>query len=136
MKYLKAFESKFIESEKFKYWFEGSKIINKDGTPMIVYHGSDKNFRRFNLKQSTQGIIWFTNDKSAIENREVGASGYGYIKKLYISMKNPAGWSEYEKYTLGQLENMGYDGCILPDDENKFDGFVFNTNQIRIANRI
>jgi hypothetical protein len=34
---------------------------------------------------------------------------------------------EYEKYTLGQLEDLGYDGAILPDDEYKYDGFVFNT---------
>ena len=48
-------------------------------------------------------------------------------------MKNPAGWEEYEKYTLGQLENLGYDGVILPDSKDKYDGFVFNVNQIRIA---
>jgi hypothetical protein len=79
------------------------------------------------------GIIWFTTDKSSIERGESGAAGNKYIKELYISMKNPAGWEEYEKYTLGQLENLGYDGVILPDSKDKYDGFVFNVNQIRIA---
>ena len=134
MKWIKTFESKYTESDKFKIWFEGSKIINSDGTPKIVYHGTDKQFRKFNSAHSSMGgIIWFTSDKESIEKGEVGASGRGFIKELYISMKNPAGWEEYEKYTLGQLEDLGYDGVILPDNENKYDGFVFNANQIRIV---
>jgi hypothetical protein len=133
MKWLKTFESNFTKSEKFKLWFSGSKVINLDGSPRIVYHGTDKNFRKFNSKFSSMGgIIWFTTDKSSIERGEVGASGSGYIKELYISMKNPAGWDEYEKYTLGQLEDLGYDGAILPDGEDRYDGFVFNSNQIKI----
>ena len=133
MKWIKTFESRYTETEKFKDWFKDSKIVNADGTPKVVYHGTNKQFRRFSLKYTTQGIIWFTSDKNAIERGEVGASGRGYIKELYVSMKNPAGWEEYEKYTLGQLQNLGYDGVILPDDDEKFDGFVFNPNQIRIA---
>jgi hypothetical protein len=134
MKWIKTFETKYTETDAFKLWFNGSKVINADGTPKVVYHGTDKNFKRFSSKFSAMGgIIWFTTDKSAVERGEVGAAGSGYIKELYISMKNPAGWEEYEKYTLGQLENLGYDGAILPDNDNKYDGFVFNTNQIRIA---
>ena len=39
-----------------------------------------------------------------------------------------AGWNEYEKYGLGQLYEMGYDGANLDDDY-----FVFNNNQIKIV---
>jgi hypothetical protein len=133
MKWIKNFESKSFQSDKFKLWFKDSKIINIDGTPRVVYHGTDKQFNRFSSKFSSMGgIIWFTTDKSAIERGEVGASGSGYIKELYISMKNPAGWEEYEKYGLGQLEDMGYDGVILPNDEDNYVGFVFDPNQIKI----
>jgi len=132
MKWVKTFES-YVDTDKFKLWFEGSKIINTDGTPRIVYHGTDKNFINFNLNYSTEGIIWFTTDKTAVEKGEIGAAGSGYIKELYISMKNPAGWDEYEKYSLGQLEDLGYDGAILPDNKDKYDGFVFNVNQIKIV---
>jgi hypothetical protein len=134
MKYLKTYESKFTESDKFKQWFIGSKIINEDGTPKIVYHGTNKIFRRFSMKAATMGgIIWFTTNKESIEKGEVGASGHGVIKNIYISMKNPANWDEYEKYTLGQLEDLGYDGVILSDGKGNYDGFVFHSNQIRIA---
>jgi hypothetical protein len=48
----------------------------------------------------------------------------------YITINNPAGWVEYEKYGLGQLESMGYDGVILPQgDKNDF--FVFSNKSIR-----
>lgn len=134
MKYLKTYESKFTESEKFKLWFDGSKVINEDGTPRIVYHGTGKNFRKFSMKTAAMGgIIWFTTNKEAIERGEVGAAGQGIIKNIYISMKKPANWDEYEKYTLGQLESLGYDGAILPDGNGNYDGFVFHSNQIRIA---
>ena len=133
MKWIKTYESKFIESEKFKLWFDGSKIINLDNSPRIVYHGTGVNFRRFNSKYAAMGgIIWFSSDIETIQSGDSGASGNNVIKQLYISMRKPAGWDEYGKYTLGQLKDMGYDGAILPD-ANRFDGFVFNSNQIRIA---
>ena len=134
MKWIKTFENKLIESDKFKSWFNGSKVINADGTPKIVYHGTGKKFKRFSSKYSTMGgIIWFTTNKESIEKGEVGAKSHGYIKKLYISMKNPAGWDKYDNLTLGQLKSEGYDGALLPDGDGNYTGFVFNTNQIRIA---
>lgn len=134
MKYLKTYENKNIESDKFKLWFKDSKIINDDGTPRVVYHGTGKVFRRFSMKHAAMGgITWFTTNKEAIEKGEIGADTKGFIKNIYVSMKRPAGWDEYEKYTLGQLEDLGYDGAILPNSDGNYDGFVFHTNQIRIA---
>jgi hypothetical protein len=130
--YIKTFES--IKSEKFNNWFEGSKVINDDGSPRIVYHGTDYIFSKFSMKKAVSGITWFSTDLNQIKNGESGAAGNKYIKKIYISMKNPAGWSEYEKYGLGQLEDLGYDGVILPNDNGNYVGFVFHTNQIRIVN--
>ena len=116
-------------NDNFKLWFKDSKV-SKDGQPLIVHHGTGSKFKKFNLKKSTQGIIWFTSNKSAIESGDVGAQGRGHIMDLYISLQNPAGWDEYDKYMLGQLKNMGYDGVILPDGDG-FDGFVFHPNQIK-----
>ncbi len=119
--------------DKFKNWFNGSKVVNPDGSPRIVYHGTGKNFRRFSMKKAAvAGITWFTTDKEKIEKGEVGAASKGFIKKMYISLKNPAGWDEYQKYGLGELYEMGFDGAILPNDEGNYDGFVFHTDQIRI----
>ena len=101
MKYIKTFES--VTKDKFNDWFDGSKIINPDGTPRIVYHGTNNLFTRFDAKKSAMGgIIWFSTDEDYIKNGESGAAGNKYILKLYVSMKNPCGWDEYEKYGLGQ----------------------------------
>lgn len=35
------------ETEAFKRWFGKSKVVNKDGTPMVVYHGTDASFDTF-----------------------------------------------------------------------------------------
>lgn len=118
-------------NDNFWAWFGDSKVIDSNGNPIVVYHATNKDFKSFNFKNAGQPIIWFTNDLNAIKNKEVGAAGYDFTKELYVSIKNPCGWNEYEKYGLGQLENMGYDGCILKDNNDTFSGFVFNPNQIK-----
>lgn len=123
-------------NDNFKKWFSGSKVIDKHGNPVPVHHGTAKKFSKFNLKNAPQPIIWFTSNKGAIEAGEVGAAGKGHIMDLYASIKNPAGWAEYEKYGLGQLIGMGYDGAILPDPDGTFTGFVFEPTQLKsIANK-
>ena len=94
-----------------------------------VYHGTNKKFSKFNTKLATQGIIWFTDNIESIKSGEHGGMGNQIIMTRYITINKPAGWSEYEKYTLGQLMDMGYDGVILPDgDVTNY--FVFSNNNI------
>jgi len=106
--------------------------INESVSPLIVYHGTGSRFKKFSLKKSTMGIIWFTSDKNKILNKEVGAQGKGYIITAEININNPAGWNEYDKYMLAQLISMGYDGVILPDSDGTFNCFVFSPSQIKI----
>ena len=122
-------------NDNFKEWFGDSKVVNPDGSPKVIFHGTGKKFSKFNIKKSIQPIIWFTTDKSAIDAGEVGAQGKGITMELYASIKNPAGWKEYEKYGLGQLKGLGYDGAILKDGDG-FTGFVFEPNQLKsVANK-
>lgn len=96
-----------------------------------VYHGTNNDFKTFDIKKSTQGIIWFTDDINTIINNEHGGMGNKYILTRYITINNPAGWDEYNKYYLGQIKQMGYDGIILPHD-NYSDYIVFSNKQIKI----
>jgi len=113
---------------EFKQYLESSVITQ------TVYHGTDKRFKTFNLKKATQGLIWFTSDKTSIESGEAGAQGSGYILELKVNLQNPAGWKEYNQLVLDQLEQQGYDGAILPRGDH-FDGFVFNPSQVEIIGR-
>ena len=99
---------------------------------LTVYHGTRAPFKTFNIKNSTQGIIWFTSNKEKIVNGEVGANGKGYIITANVTINNPAGWDEYDKYGLCELKRDRYDGAILPDGNGGFDCFVFSNKQIKI----
>ena len=106
-------------------------LITENVAPLVVYHGTGEKFERFSLSKSTQGIIWFTSDKNKILAGEVGAQGKGYIITAEVTINNPAGWDEYDKYMLDQLKHMGYDGAILKN-ETGYDCFVFDPRQIKI----
>lgn len=121
--------------ENFKKWFGDSKVVNPDGTPRVVYHGTDRNFSRFSLNKATQGIIWVASDRSTIEKGEAGAQGRGKVMELYASIKNPAGWKEYERLGLGELKRDGYDGVILPTGDGHFNAFVFDPRQVKSATK-
>jgi GGDEF domain-containing protein len=123
------------ETPTFKKWFGNSKIVDSDGNPQIVYHGSDKTFYKVNMKKGAQGVFWFTSDKSAIESGDVGASGNGIIMDMYAKIENPAGWKEYDKFSIGELLARGYDGVILPESDGSFLGFIFEPNQVKSASK-
>lgn len=100
-----------------------------------VYHGTNANFRKFDLKKTAQGILWFSNDKDKIKRGDAGANGSSKILHCEIKIDNPAGWDEYEKLTLWELETRGYDGIILPDGDS-IDYVVFSPEQVKIVNRL
>jgi len=115
--------------------FESVNGISIKGTltenEYIVYHGTNNEFSRFSLDKAVQGIIWFTDSIDSIKNNEHGGQGSKYIMKRKITINNPAGWDEYEKYGISQLKGLGYDGVILSSgDYNNY--IVFNSKQIRV----
>ena len=81
-------ENKNIENIKlnnnFWKWFDGSKVVDDEGKPLVVYHATNTDFKTFDFKNSLQKIIWFTNDINAIKNKEIGAAGDTYVIELYV----------------------------------------------------
>lgn len=37
-------QESITDNPQFMRWFKGSKIVDKNGNPLIVYHGSGKKF--------------------------------------------------------------------------------------------
>ncbi len=120
---------KITETKQFKRFFgdwqnnpEGaSKVVNADGTPRVVYHGSNQEFSIFDLQMSgknfgetSQGFFFFTNKKSAYPN---SASDYAEnaskkegkptIYECYLSIKKPL-----------RLDSKGYYDTISYFDSN------------------
>lgn len=132
-------EDKYIKTPKFKKWFDGSKIIDEKGEPLLVYHGGDK-FDNFDINKTNYNGFWFTNSKSEAQSY---IKKNGEMKSVYLDMKNPATVDTVDKYgfnskvgkafrglKLKELQNMGYDGVILPGEKtNSY--VVFKPDQIR-----
>jgi len=55
------------DTAQFKKWFGDSKVVNEDGSPMIMYHGTDSNIFEFNKNKigknfpDTSKGFYFTN---------------------------------------------------------------------------
>jgi hypothetical protein len=101
-----------------------------------VYHGTNVEFNKISLKYSYQGILWFTDNIEKIKGNEHGGRGNKIILTGNLTLLNPAGWDEYEKYGIGQLKDLGYDGVVLSDGDGYSDYIVFNTKSIKSLKRL
>jgi hypothetical protein len=67
------------ETKEFKAWFGDSKVVDKDGKPLVVYHGENTG-----AKRNDSGGIFFTDNKDI-------AKGYGdEVNHAYLKMESPA----------------------------------------------
>ncbi len=103
--------SENTQSQQFKRWFgdwqndpaKASKVVNEDGTPKVVYHGTNTEFTVFDLSKSgknygetSEGLIFFTNKRSgyqdsALDYAEAAAhnGGKATVGEYFLDIKNP-----------------------------------------------
>lgn len=121
----KEWKEKGIESSYFKKWFGDSKVVDSEGKPIVVYHGTNADFDSFekNKRNLFGEGFYFTSSKD-------DALGYGNkTKEVYLSMKNP-------KYDAGvypdveKLKKEGYDGIVVKTP-NRTNYIVFSPEQIK-----
>lgn len=75
-----------VENPAFKSWFSGSKVVDGSGKPLVVYHGTDKNFDTFktNGEGKTDGTgAWFTDDPA-----NAGTYGKTHMP-VYLNLRWP-----------------------------------------------
>lgn len=61
------------ETEAFKKWFGDSRVVDKDGKPLIVYHGSTNDIEAFSKEKANPGSdigigFYFSNSKEDVAN--------------------------------------------------------------------
>lgn len=72
----------------FYKWFGDSKVVDEQGRPLVVYHGTKAQFNEFlgeKIGQSgtSEGVgFYFTNDKGI-------ATGYGDVMSVYLKLEKP-----------------------------------------------
>ncbi|MBO4914309.1 MAG: hypothetical protein J5449_03800 [Oscillospiraceae bacterium] len=117
-----------------------SKVVNEDGRPLAVYHGTDADFTVFDM---TKGRSTMDIQGSFFSPWEMDAGGYGSkIGKYYLNIKNPApegtaykalnrfkGQNNAGVKAREYLERLGYDGV----DNGGEEYIAFRPEQIKSA---
>ncbi len=81
-------DSNNYDSKEFKKWFKKSKVVDNQGKPLTMYHGTDAIFNVFDYtKIGTQGVsegagFYFTNSQDV-------AKGYGNPLEVNLSIQKP-----------------------------------------------
>lgn len=130
-----------VRTKAFKNWFgdwlndpqNASKVVDENGEPLVVYHGTANDFRVFDKNKSYQGLFWFSNDYNKVNAGYDGAAGKGIVMPVFLNIKNAADWDLYDKYSPEELENMKYDGLLLKDG-NETVAVAFDNKQIKSIN--
>ena len=104
-----------------------SKVVDENGEPMVVYHGTNENFNIFDKKKAGSG-----NDKGLrgkgfylSPNKKTSEAYGGRVISAYISLKHPFNPSEFAsaeevaRHLTNRLVQQGY-------DEYTVDSSIFN----------
>lgn len=127
-------------TQQFKRWFGNSKVVDEEGNPLIVYHGTDAAFNAFDM---TKGRANMDIQGAFFSPYIEDAQGYGgTVKAVYLKIENPADESTaYRALNRFKGQNgagskareylikMGYDGVY-----NGYDEYIaFYPTQIKSA---
>ena len=123
------------DTPAFKSWFGDSKVVDENGEPMVVYHGTNADFDAF--EPSTDGLL---GKGVYLTPYESESEGYGKrIIPVYVSIKNPfiiKGRKDMPSVTKGFSESLikkGHDGIITEDDSGVNTIVAFTSEQIKSA---
>ena len=99
-----------LNSEEFKRWFRNSKAVNPDGSPLVVYHGTDKTFEEFDRsklgkgRSSQAGFFFATNpdQASSYSRRNIKISDDGDFRPSsgFDNIKQMMGLKEFAPQVL------------------------------------
>ncbi len=84
-----------LSSDEFKRWFRKSRVVNEDGSPKVLYHGTNARvrFTTFDTVGSELGSHFGTQKQSAkfvtINEEDAEYRQGGRIYPVYLSLQNP-----------------------------------------------
>jgi hypothetical protein len=143
---------KQISTAAFKNWFGSSKVVDKQGAPKILYHGTGEDFTSFDqgrsgssTRHSTAPLgIFMTGSRDTAQayadKASDGMPGYSRVMQLYAAIRNPYMMSVEESQAIdspgeavtlrAKLEREGYDGINLKGTDT---WIAFSNTQMKSA---
>jgi hypothetical protein len=120
-----------LNSDEFKRWFRKSRVVNEDGSPKVLYHGTNARvrFTTFDTVGSELGSHFGTQKQSAkfvtIEGEDsVEYRQGGRIYPVYLSLQNPlrlrdmGNWDNdkvaSQLFDLGMIDRATFE-AMIPD---------------------
>lgn len=144
----KRYSLRQTNTPEFKRWFGDSKVVDEDGKPLVVYHGSQNAY----LTEFEQDRIAYFTDNKTLADAFADRSEWGEsllegeiptTYDVYLSIKNPLFITSEEQYEMVMMDTnanrsdlikQGYDGIIYkPKDGGSNYYAVFNPTQIKSA---
>jgi hypothetical protein len=148
-----------VDTPEFKRFYAGSKFVNADGTPKVLYHGTKSDIDTFKAGNGTFGRGIYVTEYPERTNQYWGKYGKfgepmgpqgGNVMPVYVRMANPKpittdifkvkrpdGSSmtrdEAAEYITNQAIAEGYDGLVNMSGDKVWEAVVFNPYQIKSA---
>ena len=129
-----------VRTKAFKKWFgdwendpsTASKVVDKNGEPMIYYHVSDAEFTEF--KASWRGLLFFAKTEDGARKGTV--KGDAKLYKVFLNCRKIKGKTPIY---FGDAESKKYQQKVIADgfdsinirDEAKGTLAVFQSNQVK-----
>lgn len=130
------------ETPEFKAWFGASKVVDSDGNPLVVYHGTNVSFDEFRIHVGERSKMvgdwaaaYFTTDKSSAESAARFAArmegGTPRVYACYLKATNPAMYGKHK--TVEDCKADGYDSRLTDSGHENVEWAVFSPEQIKSA---
>jgi hypothetical protein len=98
----------YINNNNFKNWFEGSQVVDKDGNPLIVYHGTgpvDFSKWQFNMFPAA----YFGENKSYSDwFAQIKGQSSGRLYQCYLCILNPLDLRMFKTDKVTYSDFMAY----------------------------
>ena len=105
--------------QNFYKWFGDSKVVDEQGRPLVVYHGTNAEFSVFD-KSKQKGSSYY--GKGFYFTNWSDVSTYGKIKMpLYLNIKNPLIIKEGDVSSLKAAEDVIGVHPDMPDEQKEWD---------------
>jgi hypothetical protein len=124
------------ETPEFKRWFGDSKIVDENGKPKVMFHGTNApDFTVFRPNPALGGAI-FVSPSAEYANVFTGAKGsrvYPVFVKAEKTYPKLIRWGDNEAAKLERAKELGYDSARVTDGDGVINLAVFNPTQVKSA---